>query len=156
MKKNWKTLLVCLAIPLAVGGLSALLSSSGMKNFDTVTQPSLSPPMWLFPVAWTILYLLMGWASYLVVTGNVSQRAKREALTVYGAQLAVNFFWSALFFNFKTYLLALVWLILLWGLILVTLLRFARIKPLAGWLLVPYLLWVSFAAYLNAGVWLLN
>ena len=75
---------------------------------------------------------------------------------VYGAQLAVNFFWSVLFFTFKAYLLAFVWLVLLWGLIVLPIWRFAAVRPLAGWLLVPYLLWVTFAGYLNFGVFLLN
>lgn len=112
-------------------------------------------PAWLFPVVWTLLYLLMGLAAYLVLTGGTC-RQRREAMVVYGAQLAVNFFWSVLFFTFKAYLLALVWLVLLWGLIVLTIWRFAAVRPLAGWLLVPYLLWVTFAGYLNFGVFLLN
>lgn len=155
MKIQWKKLLLCLFIPLAVGGLSALLSAGGMRDFAAVRQPRLAPPAWLFPVVWTLLYLLMGLAAYLVLTGG-NCRQRREAMVVYGAQLAVNFFWSVLFFTFKAYLLAFVWLVLLWGLIVLTVWRFAAVRPLAGWLLVPYLLWVTFAGYLNFGVFLLN
>ncbi len=156
MKIHWKRLLLCLGIPLAVGGLSALISGGGMQDFAALKQPPLSPPGWLFPVAWTILYLLMGLASYLVLEADASPRRQREAIAAYGLQLAVNFFWSIIFFNFKAYLFAFLWLLLLWGLILLTLVRFARIFPTAGWLLLPYLLWVTFAGYLNFGVYLLN
>lgn len=156
MKINWKRLLLCLAIPLGVGALSGLISSGGMEDFSGLHKPPLSPPGWLFPVVWTILYLLMGLASYLVLESGTSPRRQREAITVYGVQLAVNFFWSIIFFNFKAYLPAFLWLLLLWVLIIVTLVRFFRIRPVAGWLLVPYLLWVTFAGYLNFGIFLLN
>lgn len=156
MKIQWKKLFICLAIPLAVGGLSALFTRRAMEDFSALNQPPLSPPSWLFPVVWTILFLLMGLASYLVVTSNTNRTEIRSALTVYGIQLAVNFFWSILFFNWQAYLFSFVWLILLWVLIFVTVKRFAAIRPLAGWLLVPYLLWVTFAGYLNLAIHLLN
>ena len=155
MKIQWKKLLICLAIPLAVGGLSALLSGN-MDNFEALNKPPLSPPGWLFPVVWTILFLLMGLASYLVAVSDAPPEEIRKALRVYGIQLAFNFLWSIIFFRFEAYLFAFVWLVLLWVLIAITLLRFVRIRPLAGWLLVPYLLWVTFAAYLNLGTYLLN
>ena len=121
--------------------------------FEMVEKPPLSPPGWLFPVVWTALYLMMGLASYLVAA---SGQPAGDALNIYGIQLAVNFLWPILFFNFRLFGLSLVWLVLLWVLVLVTLLRFWRISPAAGWLMVPYLLWVTFAAYLNAGIWILN
>ena len=155
MKIQWKKLAICVAIPLAVGALSALLTRSAMRDFAALDQPPLSPPGWLFPVVWSILYALMGIASYLVVVTESSERS-RNALTLYGVQLAFNFVWSILFFNMGAYLLALVWLAILWVLILCTLLAFRRIHLWAGRLIVPYLLWVSFAAYLNAGIWYLN
>jgi len=153
---KWKQLLICIAIPLAVGALSALLSGDGMAEFATVNQPPLSPPAWLFPVVWTILYTLMGIASYLVLTSGASTDKTKKALAVYGIQLAVNFFWSIIFFRFSMYLFAFFWLILLWLLIIVTMVRFYRIKEPAGDLIVPYLLWVTFAGYLNFGIYLLN
>ena len=156
MKKNWKLLLLCLGIPLVVGGLSALLSGNGMKVFSELNQPPLSPPGWLFPVVWTILYLAMGLASYLVLTSGAPTEAIRGAIRVYAIQLAVNFFWSILFFRFSVYLASFAWLVLLWGLIIVTTIRFYRIRERAGDLLVPYLVWVTFAGYLNFGVYLLN
>lgn len=157
MKKiQWKKLVICLAVPLAVGGLSALLTMDAMKTFSSVNQPPLSPPAWLFPVAWTILYLLMGLASYLVAVSGTRRTEIHAALTVYALQLAVNFLWSPIFFNWQAYLLAFLWLILLWVLIFITIRRFATISPIAGWLLVPYLVWVTFAGYLNLGIYLLN
>lgn len=154
MENKWKQLVLCLAVPLAAGGLSAFLSREGMEGFDALRQPPLSPPMWLFPVMWTLLFLMMGLASWLVLR---EERKRRDgALTVYGIQLFFNFFWSLLFFRWGLYFAALLWLAALWGLIAWTALLFRKIRPAAGGLLVPYLLWVAFAAYLNAGVWLLN
>ncbi len=155
MKIDWKKLLIALGIPLAVGGLSALLSG-GMAQYRVMNQPPLSPPGWIFPVVWTVLYLLMGYASYLVWTSSASQNEKRGALILYGAQLAANFIWPLLFFKAQMYLTALIWLVVLWILIFLTIRAFSKINERAGDLLIPYILWVSFAAYLNLGVYLLN
>lgn len=156
MKIRWKLLIPCVLLPLAVGALSAWLTRENMAMFDILRKPPFAPPRWLFPVAWTILYALMGVASYLVLTSTAPRIEKRNALILYGIQLAVNFFWPLLFFGLSWYLGALAWLILLWVLILATLLRFSRIRETAGNLLLPYLLWVTFAAYLNWGIYRLN
>lgn len=153
MNKKWSQLLRSLALPLAVGGLSAWLSREGMQRFSRLEQPPLSPPMWLFPVVWTALFLMMGLAAWQVERQPLRPRS---ALTVYGLQLAFNFVWPLLFFRWGLYFPALLWLAALWVLILWTLLLFRQARTSAGWLLVPYLLWVSFAAYLNAGIWVLN
>ncbi|MBR1811763.1 MAG: tryptophan-rich sensory protein [Clostridia bacterium] len=153
LKIQWKKLLLCIAVPLAVGGLSALLTRNSMETFDAVAKPPLSPPGWLFPVVWTILYILMGVASYLVLT---SGKPNKTALQIYGVQLAFNFFWSIIFFNWERYLFAFVWLVLLWLLILATIWLFRQASKIAGYLLLPYLLWVTFAGYLNLGIFLLN
>lgn len=153
MKIQWKKLILCIAIPLAVGGISALLTSSGMETFQALNKPPLSPPGWLFPVVWTLLYILMGIASYLVLT---SGKPNRSALTFYGLQLLFNFFWSIIFFNLERYLFAFVWLIALWILIFITTVSFYKISKPAGYLMIPYLLWVAFAGYLNLFVYLLN
>ena len=121
-----------------------------------MNQPPLSPPGWLFPVVWTILYLLMGYASYRVATSGADSGKIRRALTLYGAQLAVNFLWPLVFFGLGWYLVAFFILILLWVLILLTMRAFSEIDEVAGNLLLPYLLWVTFAGYLNFGVYLLN
>lgn len=156
MKIQWKKLLICLAIPLGVGVLAGLITRNSMQTFAALNKPPLAPPGWLFPVVWTILYLMMGFASYLVLTADHSKRKTNAALQVYGWQLGANFIWPLLFFSAEAYLPAFLWLLLLWALIAVTLYRFAHIRPLAGWLLVPYLIWVTFAGYLNLGIYLLN
>lgn len=154
MKSKTKSAAVAVLIPLAVGGFSALLTASGMRSFDFLLKPPLSPPKWLFPVAWTILYILMGLASYFVWSSNSPKR--KRALTFYGVQLLFNFFWSIIFFNAQAYLFAFIWIIALWLLIVITTLLFGEISKKAAYLFVPYLLWVSFAAYLNFGIYVLN
>lgn len=156
MKIKWKPLLICIAVPLAVGGLSALLTKDSMKIFQQLNQPPLSPPGWLFPVVWTILFLLMGIASYLVFVSDSDKGVKRTALRVYGVQLAVNFFWPIFFFNLRAHLLSFFWLALLWALIIAALRLFKRIAEAAAFLMLPYLLWVTFAGYLNLGMYFLN
>lgn len=151
-----KALIICLLIPLAVGGLAAWLTMGSMAQFAALAQPLLSPPGWVFPVVWTILYLLMGWASFLIWKSGAPQAAKKRALGLYGVQLAVNFVWPLLFFRAGLYGFALIWLVILLVLVAETMLAFGRIDRRAAWLLAPYLLWLLFAAYLNAGVWLLN
>lgn len=155
MKLDWKKLLICLAIPLAVGGLSALVSG-GMADYQVMNQPPLSPPGWLFPVVWTVLYLLMGYASYRVLTSGAPAEQINKALTLYGAQLFLNFIWSPIFFGLQWYWAAFLVLIGLWVLIYLTMRAFSQIDERAGDLLLPYLLWVTFAGYLNLGVALLN
>ncbi len=156
MKIDKKRLIICLAIPLVVGGAAGLLTMNSMEAFEALNQPPLSPPGWLFPVVWTVLYVLMGIASYLVSVSDASHEEKARALWTYGIQLAFNFLWPIAFFNLKWYLFAFLWLVILWILILITALRFGRIRKPAGYLLVPYLLWVAFAGYLNLGIYLLN
>lgn len=124
--------------------------------FADLNKPPLSPPGWLFPVVWTILFVLMGAASYLVLTSEKPQQVVDRALRLYVVQLGVNFFWSIFFFGQSRYLFSFLWLVLLWLLILATAIRFYRIMPLAGYLLLPYLIWVTFAGYLNLGICLLN
>ena len=155
-KIKWKPLLLALALPLAVGGFSAFLTRDGMRAFASLRQPPLSPPAWLFPVVWTLLYLSMGLASYLVWVSGVSDRRRDRALTVYGLSLAANFLWPILFFTVQAWLAAFLLLLLLWALVGIAALLFGTITPRAGKLLLPYLAWLTFAAYLNLGVWLLN
>lgn len=153
MKIQWKKLLLCLAIPLAVGILSALLTRNSMESFQLLNKPPLSPPGWLFPIVWMILYILMGFASYLIL---ISEKPNKTALTVYGIQLVFNFFWPIFFFSLELCFFAFIWLILLWLLILKTISLFLEISKTAGYLMIPYLLWVTFAGYLNLTICLLN
>ena len=156
MQINKKALFVAIVIPLLVGALAAFLTADSMTAFMQLNKPPLSPPGFLFPIVWTILYTLMGIASYPVYSSNAKQEDINDALTVYGLQLVVNFFWSIIFFNLEWYLFAFFWLLLLWVLILYTILLFYRISKPAAYLLIPYLIWVTFAGYLNLGIYLLN
>ena len=156
MKIKWDTLIKCIAIPLAVGGLAGLLTRGGMKLFQTLNQPPLAPPGWLFQVEWTILYILMGIASYLIVVSQAETNDKMEALLLYGYQLAVNFFWPIFFFHFQWYFFSFIWLVALWILIVMTIYSFSGISKPAAYLMLPYLLWVTFAGYLNLAIYLLN
>lgn len=156
MKPNWKKLLICIAIPLAVGGLSALLTGGTMERFQDLVKPPLSPPGWLFPVVWTILYALMGWASYRILEAEAPEEEKKQALLFYGLQLLVNFIWSPVFFRWELRLTAFFILVALWVLIYITMRKFSAIDETASDLLLPYILWVTFAAYLNLGIFLLN
>ncbi len=156
MKSNVKTFIISLAIPLATGLLSSFISRNSMDVFQQLNKPPLSPPGILFPIVWTILYLLMGFASYLVITSENSTKQIRQALIPYSLQLIVNFWWSIFFFNFGWYFFSFLWLLLLWVLIFFTTQEFYEIKPISGYLLIPYFLWVTFAGYLNFGIFLLN
>ena len=155
LKLEWKKLLICIAIPLAVGGLSALITSGNMDLYTEIEQPALAPPGWLFPVVWTVLYVLMGIALYLVVITR-TREDKRNAVVSFGVQLFFNFFWSIIFFNARAFLFAFVWLIFLWLAIIANIYFFYKINKNAGKLLIPYLIWVTFAGYLNFGIYILN
>lgn len=156
MKMDKKEYLKAIAVPLIAGGVAALLSGSGMKEFASLNQPPLTPPGWLFPVVWTILYVLMGTAYYMVNKAHGNSKLIAEANTVYALQLIANFIWPILFFGFGWYFVAFIWLVILWILILVTVFRFFAVSKKAAYLLVPYVLWVTFAGYLNLGIWWLN
>ncbi len=153
---NWKPYVFLIGTAEAVGALSGFLSMEGSRSFsDTVAQPPLSPPALLFPVVWTILYALMGIGAARVYNSPPS-KARSLGLNLFIAQLAVNFFWSLIFFNDRAYGFAFFWLLLLWVLVLGMILTFRRTDKPAALLQLPYLLWLTFAAYLNAGVWYLN
>ena len=123
-KINFKSLFICILIPLAVGGLSALLTMGSMDDFAALDQPPLSPPGWLFPVVWTILYTLMGIASYLVLETPSTAEATKRAFSVYFLQLLFNFFWSIIFFSIGAFEIAFAWLCVLLALIVITTVRF--------------------------------
>ena len=148
---------ISVAIALGVGGLSALLTSGNMDIYSRIEQPPLAPPPILFPIVWTILYVLMGISAAMIYEEKDRKPDEvRNALTVYGISLFFNFFWSIIFFNMQAYLFAFVWLVALWALILLTIIKYYRIKPIAAYLQIPYLLWVTFAGYLNFAIYILN
>ena len=153
---NIKSLIIAIALPLAVGGLSALITMGAMQDFDALNKPPLSPPGWLFPIVWTVLYVLMGIASYIVLESSADAGEKKGALGLYLLQLVFNFFWSIIFFSFGAYELAFLWLVIFFGLIIVTAKRFWYIDNSAGILMLPYAAWVIFAAYLNLAISSIN
>ncbi len=154
MPKKLLPVAISVAIALGVGGLSALLTKQSMPIYSSINRPVLSPPPWVFPIVWTVLFVMMGIAAALVWCSN--GRKFDTALLFYTVQLAVNFFWTIIFFNFQAYFAAFIWLLFLILLIIITAVLFYRQTKPAGWLFLPYFAWVCFAGYLNFGVWILN
>lgn len=154
---DFKKLAISCAISLGVGALSAVVSMPGMSNFDKAAKPPLTPPSWLFPIVWTILFLLMGISAYIVYTNkSIESETHKQALIIYGAQLVVNFFWPIFFFNLSAYFFAFLWIILLLVLVIIMTRKFYSISPVAGALQIPYIIWISFATYLTFGVFVMN
>ena len=154
MQRHKKLYGLSVLLAVGVGGLSGFLSRNGMKEYASLKRPPLSPPGAVFPVVWTILFILMGIGAAMVWLTRRTERVR--ALAVYGIQLAVNFFWSILFFAFSQYLLAFIWLIALIVLIVLMIYSFYQISPAAAYLQIPYLLWCLFAACLNFAIYRLN
>jgi benzodiazapine receptor len=154
MDKNQIKLSAFTAIPLGVGALTAFFTRNGLSIYKTLNHPALSPPIWLLPIIWTALYVLMGFGSYLAVS-SPSHR-KGEALRLYGIQLLLNSLRSLVFFNLKNYLLAFLILLFLWYSIVKMISAFWTVNPDAAVLQVPYLLWITFTGYLNLGIMFLN
>lgn len=157
MWKKLKPYIISILIALGTGGLSAFLTKNSMEVYKNINQPPLAPPMILFPIVWLILFILMGISSAIIYTQrSTNPREALSGLIIYGLQLIVNFFWSIIFFNMQAYLFAFIWLLLLLVLIIMMILQFRKISPLAAYLQIPYLLWVTFAGYLNIMIFLLN
>ena len=155
-KPQWKTYAFWIRLSEAVGGLSGWLTREGTQIYQsTVAQPPLSPPPLVFPIVWGILFSLMGIGAARVSLSPPT-KVRSTGLHLFVAQLVVNFFWSLIFFNLRTYALALGWLGLMWVLILWMIFAFRQTDRWAARLQIPYLLWVSFAGYLNWGVWVRN
>ena len=152
--KDKSTLIIAILIPIAVGTLSSLFGGNTAADYSALTKPSLSPPGIVFPIVWTILYILMGISSYIIYESNDPN--KESALNTYALQLFFNFFWSIIFFRFNLFFTAFVWLLVLIFLIVRMIRQFFRIKPIAAYLQIPYLVWCIFAAYLNFMVFRLN
>lgn len=157
MWKKIKPYIISILIALAVGGLSAFLTKNSMAEYKNINQPPLAPPMILFPIVWSILFILMGISSAIIYTKrDVNHQEAVSGLIIYVLQLIVNFFWSIIFFNMRAYLFAFIWLLLLLILIIMMIVQFRKISPAAAYLQIPYLLWVTFAGYLNFMIYLLN
>lgn len=157
MKEKIKNYAVSIAIALAVGVFSALLTAGNMDLYSEIISPPLTPPSILFPIVWTLLYILMGIGAAMIYGEKASKPDEvRHALTVYGINLFLNFFWSIIFFNLRAFFFSFVWLIALWTAILIMIIKFYKIRSVAGILQIPYLIWVTFAGYLNLAIFLLN
>ena len=156
VKRKWKMILFWVLLSEAVGLMAGFLSREATQIYGQLAiKPPLSPPAWLFPVAWTILYALMGIGAGIVM--NRGRAGKRDhALNLMVAQLVVNFFWPLLFFNARAYGFALLWILLLLVLVIWMTLEFRKVSALSARLQIPYILWLLFATYLNAAVWYLN
>lgn len=160
-KINVFKLIVAIAIPLAVGMLSSFITKDAIMSFNAMKKPPLAPPGILFPIAWTILYILMGISSYIIYVYDVkndtsSLNLKNKCLSLYLIQLVFNFFWSIIFFKFKLYIFAFAWLVILWILVFKLMRESKKISKVASYLLIPYLAWMTFAGYLNIGIAVLN
>ncbi|HEX3037613.1 MAG TPA: TspO/MBR family protein [Oscillospiraceae bacterium] len=153
-KIKWKSLIISLILSFGIGALSGFLTSGSMEVYKKLKQPPLSPPAAVFPFVWTVLFLLMGISAYLIYNENAYDSGK--ALLLYGVQLLVNFLWPIFFFNMHLYLFSFIWILFLWVLIILMIRQFYKINKTAAYLQIPYLLWVTFAAYLNLAVALLN
>lgn len=159
--KIWRITLAII-VPLGGGVIISLFTRDTMAKFAEFNQPPLAPPAWLFPVAWTILYVLMGLTSYFIwKKGHDSKKSAdknhaRNALIIYGVQLAFNFVWTPLFFVLDQFWFAFAWLLVMWLLVLILVAKSYKISRPAFWMLLPYLLWCTFAAYLNYGIAILN
>lgn len=155
MQKNKvEIFIISILTPLVVGFISSLLSNNAKDIYMELIKPPLSPPGFVFPIVWTIIYILMGIASYFIFIDDSIY--KNKALQLYRTSLIFNFFWSIIFFRLGFYLLAFVWLLVLIYIIINMIIVFYKIKPLAAYLLIPYLLWCLYAAYLNLGIYILN
>ena len=152
---NYKMLLLFIGLALLAGGIGALLGGN-MDEFDTLNKPNFSPPAILFPIVWTILYILMGISSYLICSNKTDQKFKNRAILIYIIQLIVNSLWTLFFFRLNMLLFAFIWLLLLIVLVVIMIFKFYNIKPLAAYLQIPYIVWLSFAAILNFSIYLLN
>lgn len=157
IKTGVKPYLLFCAASLLTGGLSALLTAKNMSLYDSVNKPLLSPPGAVFPIVWTILYILMGIsAARIYQRRSLNPAAAKMGLQTFAVSLVFNLFWSIFFFNARAYLFSFLWLAVLWALVLLTIVFYKKIDRPSGNLQLPYLIWLTFAGYLNFFIYLLN
>lgn len=158
MKKiNWLYLILFILISEGLGSLGSLATMPAIPTwYSTLIKPPFTPPNWLFGPVWTTLFACMGGAAYLVFREGMNKKNVKKALTWFGVQFGFNILWSFLFFGARSPLAGLICIVFLWGAIAITIQTFLKVNKLAGYLLVPYLVWVSLATYLNAGIVILN
>jgi tryptophan-rich sensory protein len=149
--------IIAVAVPLVVGGIGGFVTAQAIPGwYQTIEKPAWNPPAWVFGPVWTLLYVLMGVAAWLVWRQGWAVPRVRIALGLFAVQLLLNLLWSLIFFGWRQIGLALVDIVFLWALVAITMLRFLSLVPAAGLLMFPYFLWTSFAAVLNAAIWWLN
>ena len=154
---NTLKFIISIFTPLLIGGLSGFFTANSISGwYATIQKPSFNPPNWIFGPVWTLLYVMMGIALFVIWKSEADSVLKKQALILFSIQLAVNFCWSLLFFYCESPGCALIDIILMWVLILMTIFSFGKISSFAAWMLVPYIGWVSFAALLNFAIWKLN
>ena len=159
MEEKLKVYAVSVLIAVGAGALAAYLTEAGMQSlYATINKPALAPPAILFPIVWTVLYFLMGISAGMIWREKSPEKAavRRRALIVYALSLAVNFSWCFVFFGWRSFGFAFVWLLLLLALIIKTICEYRKINPQAAYLQIPYALWVCFAGYLTCAIWVLN
>ncbi|MGL4791721.1 MAG: TspO/MBR family protein [Anaerotignaceae bacterium] len=157
MKQNlqeFEKLLISILIPIFLGFTTSLLTKNSTTIYSTLIKPNLSPPPIVFPIVWTVLYILMGISAFIVYSSDSEN--KKKALSLYIAQLFFNITWTFIFFNLQNYLLAVIWTGILIVLVVKMIVEFYKISPLSAYLQIPYFLWCVFAMYLTLGVYMLN
>ena len=155
-KTKFFKLIVSLILPIGLGSLAGIFTAKAIPEwFDTLAKPSFNPPSYLFGPVWTALYILMGISMFLI-WNTPKTELRQKALVVFGVQLFFNFWWSILFFSFHAIFLAVIDILVMWLLIIYMIVLFKKIKLVAAYLQIPYLLWVTFATVLNFSIWYLN
>jgi len=154
--KNYLKLIFCIIIPLAIGGISGVATTTSLDTwFVALNKPVFNPPSYLFGPVWSVLYILMGISLYLIVQAPKNQ-TRKNALMIFGIQLVLNFWWSFLFFKFHLLGIAFIEIVMIWLSILTMIYLFQKVNKTAAYLQIPYLVWVSFASILNGAIWCLN
>lgn len=153
MKIDWKKLIIITVITFIVGTFFSFFTMNSMDTFKDLSKP-INVPGVLFPIVWSILYLLMSISCYLIVQSN--DKDKKEGIILYAIQLVINSLWTLIFFGFGAYLLSFIWIIILLIVVIIMLAKFYNINKIAMYINIPYVLWLLFAAYLNLGIYLLN
>ena len=154
--KNFKKLLVCLAISLGTGGLSAFLTRNSNEFYNTLTKPFFAPPSFLFGIVWTILYVFIGVSSYLIVKDGIDKSGVYEAFKLYILNLVLLFLWPIIFFNLKVLGLSVIIIVITLFVSATVSFKFYEINKIAGYLYIPLVLWILFTSILNISIWWLN
>lgn len=154
-KTNYKFLITFIVMALAFGGIGAFLGGN-MEYFETLKKPAFAPPAIVFPIVWSILYILMGISAYLICVNNTDEKFRSRAIVIYLVQLIINALWPLFFFRLHMILFAFIWLLLLLVFVIVMFIKFYKISPLAGYLQIPYVIWLIFAGVLNYTIYTLN